>query len=223
MKINEISFLERVKTAEYAFKEIKMGAVLDESDDALACINTLESMVKRQLSGKVVVDVQTRETAPQATTATSNTPSEKNTTPSTVGTSSPDNSGSEGVAINGAIEKAKELGGVEKLKPTKDQLKKIATHLGLTFKSKDTNADLIGMINIELIGAVDPAAVPDLPVVVEAHTLEDVQNALRDVAIHFKNPAKAVAILGEFNVAAAAALPIDQYGALIKRAKLVIS
>lgn len=221
MKVQEIYYLERVKTTDYAFKEIKMSAVLSESDDAMSSINTLESMVKSQLSGKTVVNVETR-TNTQATTPTkqSNSPEVTKVQPTPVTEDVPTvRTGDEGAKIEAAIAKAKELNGVANLKPTKEQLKKIATHLNLTFKSKDTNADLINAIDGDL-GLIVPVSP-----VVEAKVLTqlDVQQALRDVAVFHKNPAKAVAVLAEFNAKAVTDLSVDHYEAIIARAKVVAS
>lgn len=224
MNITEIYYLERVKTADFAFKEIKMSANLEANEVAIDAVAKLELMVKSQLSGQKVVHVATRETAPQTATPTNNTPSEKVETPSTVGQTSGNNDGSEKVAIIGAIEKAKALGGVEKLNGTLPQLKKIADHLELTYKSKDTKAMLTDAINGDLgfLKAVDPTNNVVTPEVV-APVMNDVQMACRDLAVHTKDPAKVVAMLTKYGASSVATLPVAQYAPLITEIRKVIA
>jgi hypothetical protein len=69
MKVTEVYYLERVKTTDYAFKELKMTAVIEEEDNAAECTRMLEGLVKSQLGlikGDLNVNITKTETKPVA-------------------------------------------------------------------------------------------------------------------------------------------------------------
>jgi hypothetical protein len=69
MKVTEVYYLERVKTTDYAFKELKMTAVIEEDDNAAECTRMLEGLVKSQLGlikGDLNVNITKTETKPVA-------------------------------------------------------------------------------------------------------------------------------------------------------------
>jgi len=228
MKIESVSYLERVKTAEFnSFKELKLSAVIEEGDDALASAALLESMVKSQLFGKAVTNAIPTTTQATTTSKTTNTHSEeapKVQQESTTSNVSGVSTGDEGSkAIEGAIARAKELGGVEHLGATIEQIKKIAKHLKADFKSKDTKAVLVSTVNAALgFNTVSETTAPPATPTETTLTVTDVQNACRDLAVKFKDPAKVVATLKELGFGAVADIPTDKYGEVIKRLRQVI-
>jgi len=169
MKTTDIYYLERVKTTDYAFKEVKISATLDEKDDASEALDVLEILVRQQLGlDKKVLNVKTTESGSN----------ESNVEKSVQQESSPE---------------------AKKDVPPK------ATRTRKTKASK----------------AKEEILDTEIPEVIV--TKDDVQNALRDVATHFKTAAKAVAIIEDIaKVKTLADVSPELYSAIIAKCKVVV-
>ena len=172
MKIVEVYFLERVKTTDYAYKELKMTAVIEENDNAAECSRMLEGLVKSQL-GLVKGEVNVNTTATASEVASNNT---------------------RGTTVSEP--------------PSSDEVKK-ATKAEKAKATRAANKAKKEAAEIESMGEV---------------TREQVQNSLRDVAVYFKDGAKAVAIIEKVaGVKTLADVPENKLGEIVAYAKKVVA